>query len=92
MNLEIIRRNKGFVNWQYSASVEGAEVQFEAFEKILEPQTMEKFSKVLSEIDGSIYSKSFKSSDRTAPETQAPEYVQKAICFMAKKNELGEQN
>ena len=92
VDLTIVRINRGFVVWEYRASVEPAEAQFEAFEKILKPQTMEKLSKALSEVDGSIYSKSFKSSDRTAPEKNAPEYVQKAICFMPKKNELGEQN
>ena len=92
VNLEIIRLNRGFVCWQYVAKVEPAEVQFKVYEKILEPQTIKKFSKALSEVDGSIYTESFQGARRTASEHKAPEYVQEAICFMPTKKELGELN
>lgn len=91
VDLKIVRMNRGFVTWQYSASVEPAEVQFESYEKILQPQTMGKLSKALAEVDSSIYTQSFKGRRRTSTENNAPEYVQEAICFMPTKKELIEK-
>lgn len=88
IDLKIVRMNRGFVTWQYSARVEPSEVQFESYEEILQPQTMDKLSKALSEVDSSIYTQAFKGARRTAAENNAPEYVQEAICFMPTKKEL----
>lgn len=88
VDLNIVRMNRGFVIWQYSATVEPAEVQFESSKEILNPETMEKFSKALAEVDSSIYTESFKGARRTAPEMKAPEYVQEAICMLPMEKEL----